>query len=701
MPLMTKIRESLSTVFAIFAGVFVVYIVLDWGMDITGRKQASRRLESQEIGSIKGEPIYYTDFIELVQEAAENQKKQTGENPDEEDLKTIRDQIWNQFVEQRLFGDEISRLGITVTDQEIIDWVKGDNPPEFLVRQFTDSLGNFNRQAYEAAINDPRNKEIWIRIEDALRKQREREKLQSVLLSSIRIAEGEVIQRFQDQNIKYEMDYVLFDPNRTVTDAEITITDDELHRYYNEHSEDYKNEATRKLKYITFAETASKGDTASVEADMEDILRQAKAGIDFIELAKTYSEVQPSDVFFKHGELPQERENAVFSVKVGEIVGPILEHDGYHLIKVLEFRPGKDEFIRASHILINIENNDSVNALKQAKDIISEIKRGSSFEELAKKYSKDPGSGSRGGDLGWFGKGRMVKQFEDAALKAAIGQIVGPVRTQFGYHIIKVTARDKREVKIADIHMQIRISSQTKSENFQRAQDFAFLAKEGNFEKEASLSKYDVLETQPFRKGGYIPGFGPEPAVSRFAFNGELGDISDAMPVRNAYTVFMISEIKEAGIQPFNEVKNIVESRLKLEKKISRLMSIAAELKNSASSTNDLQIIAAKRSGLTVQHEMPFTLSGSATSIGRDLKLFGRLPDLKVGQISEPFEGQRGVFIVKLLSKSNFDTTLFNAQKDIIRTQLLTDRRNRYFNEWYDNLKKSADIVDNRDLFFR
>src|SRR5207244_2439227 len=131
----------------------------------------------------------------------------------------------------------------------------------------------------------------------------------------------------------------------------------------------------------------------------------------------------------------------------GDILDVSKEFDGFHLIKVLEFRPGKDDFLRASHILVKIENNDSAKALKQAKDLLAAARRGEDFAELARKNSQDPGSGANGGDLGWFGKGRMVKQFDEAAFKAKPGQIVGPVRSQFGYHIIKVVARDNREVR--------------------------------------------------------------------------------------------------------------------------------------------------------------------------------------------------------------------------------------------------------------
>jgi peptidyl-prolyl cis-trans isomerase D len=698
---MTKIRESMTTVFAVFAAVFVVYIVLDWGMDITGRKHANRSSEAQQIGMINGKPILYTEFAELVKKAAENQKQQTGNEPDENQLKAIRDQIWNQIVDERLYDEQLKHFGIVVTDQEIIDWMRGDNPPDFLRQQFTDSTGNFNRQAYESAIMDPRNKALMVNIEDYLRRQRSREKLQSVVLASVRVSEEDVLQRYLDQNIAYGADYIFFDPNRLVKDEDIKITEDDLRRYYNEHSDEYKVEAMRSLKYVLFNEVPSQSDSNAVLNEMNDIQKRAKAGADFVELAKTYSETPTSDAYFKHGELSQERESSVFSAKVGDIVGPILEGNGYHLTKILDFKPGKEEFIRASHILVSIENNDSAKALASAKEILSQLKQGANFSEMAQKFSKDPSSGARGGDVGWFKKGSLTKPFEEAAYRTKPGQIVGPVRSQFGYHIIKVVSRDSREIKFTDIQMSVRVSSQTRGDISQRAQDFSYLAKEGDFMKEASQSKYTIKETQPFLKGAAIPGIGMNASINRFAFNGKLGSVSDVISIDNGYGVFYISEVADAGVRPFEKIKQNIETQVKREKKIEKLKELANEVRKEFIPGDSLQKVTLKHQDLMAQHIPSLTASGFIPGLGRDMDFIGTLTAMKPGDISNPVTGQRGVFIIKLLSKQNLDSTLYNAAKDNLRSQMLSEKRNRVLAEWSEQLKKSAEIVDNRDMFYR
>ncbi|MDI6767199.1 MAG: peptidylprolyl isomerase [Bacteroidota bacterium] len=702
MPLMTKIRERLAIVFSIFAGVFVVYIVLDWGMGITDLKQTSNQAESQEVGKIDDHPITYKEFSELLRRALDNQKTQTGSEPDENQQRAIRDQLWNQLIEQTLFDDQIEQLGIKITDQEIIDWVRGENPPDFLKQQFTDTTGTFNRQAYDGAIMDPKNKPIMVQLESALRKQRQREKLQSLITASVQVSESEIHQRFTDHNIKYEVEYAFFDPNILVKDDEVQTSDDELQRFYKDNLDDYKIEATRKFKYVLFHEIPSQSDTNDVTTEMEDILNRVQAGTDFDTLAKIYSETPPFDEYRGHGAFSPEIETAIFKAKAGDIVGPINDRDGYHLIKIKNFQPGKEEYVHASHILINIENNDSTAALNLAKTILSEIKSGKDFSELARTHSKDPGSGAKGGDLGWFGKGRMVKPFEEAAFKGKPGQVLGPIKSQFGYHIIKVHSKDNREVKVSDIHMTIRLSSRTRSEISQRAQDFSYLSKEGSFEKEAAQSRYNILETQSFQQDAVIPGIGMNNAVNKFAFKNKLGTVSEPFYIQKNYGVFMVSEVKEAGVRPLDEVKNVIESRVKREKKNEKIKTMAAELRQSLKSTDSLQMLSIKNPQVSVQHLEPFNLgSGYIQGIGRDLGFMGGIESLKPGELSNPILGSRGVYLAKVISKSAFDTTAYGQSKISLRSQVLMEKKNRFFSEWFDQLKKSAEIVDKRDLFYR
>ena len=503
MAVLNDIREkSPKFIIAGAAVIFIVLIIFDWGLDLTGRRGRGGGGTGEVLGKVNGKEVSYKQFSELERQAVENQKKQQGSDIDDETERQIRSQVWNQLVDEMLIEQEIDRLGITVTDQEILDIVNAQNPPDFLVKQFTDSTGTFRRDAYEQAMRDPQNRSVWIQVEEMLRQQQKRRKLQSLLLANVSVSESEIKQLFIDKDVTMDVAYALFNVNKLVPESAVTISDEDIKKQYDLHAADFQAKAARKVKYVFFNQTASSEDTAAIETEIGRLLEQVKSGaMDFAELVKTYSEVSSTDAFFKHGELSQKKDNAVFSAKKGDIVGPITDNDGIHIFKIIDQRQGSTEFVKASHILLNLVSGpDSVKAIQKARALLAAARSGADFAKLARENSQDYGSAMQGGELGWASRDHLVKPFADAAFKARVGDIVGPVRTQFGWHIIKITGKDKREVKLLDLAMKVKASSQTSDAAFQQAQDFSILAKDEGFEKAAENSKFRGTGNTGFRK---------------------------------------------------------------------------------------------------------------------------------------------------------------------------------------------------------
>lgn len=703
MALMTNIRNNLAKLFGVLAVFFIIMIIFDWGMDITGRRGRGAQRGGDVLGKVNGKEVSHKLFTEMVRRTVENQKKQQGVDVDEETERQIRSQVWNQVVDEMLIDQEIDRLGITVTDQEIRDIVMGPNPPEFLVQQFRDSTGTFHRDAYVQAMSDPQNKQAWIQVEDMLRQEQKRRKLQSLLMATVNVSESEIKQRFIDRNLTMDAEYVLFDISRLVPDSAVTVTDDDIRKQYESHPEDFKVKAARKVKYVLFSQNPSAEDSASIEAEAQRLLDQAKSGVaDFAELAKTYSEIPITDAFFKHGELSPEKEKAVFSAKKGEIVGPIRDYDGIHLIKILDQRKGTTEFVRASHILLNaVQGPDSTKIIEKARNLLRQARSGADFATLARENSQDYGSAMQGGDLGWTSRERWVKPFADAAFNAQVGEIVGPVRTQFGWHIIKVTGRDKREVKIINLALKVRASTQTTDAASQQAQDFAYLAKEEGYEKAAENSGYNVRETPEFTKTGSIPGIGFNDEVTNFAFTNKVGTISEPLYIRNGVAIFKVSNIREEGVRPLEEVKSTVQQMALREKKMESLRERVDAFYKTLSPSTDLLAAAQSSPNLIGQRTGPFTSVSPPAGIGRDLKFIGTALALKPGDLSKPVEGNRGFYIIKLSSETDFDLAKYNTERATVHDQILQEKRNQFLSEWQTALREKADIIDNRELFYR
>ncbi len=424
--------------------------------------------------------------------------------------------------------------------------------------------------------------------------------------------------------------------------------------------------------------------------------------MEFSELAKTYSEIPVTDAYFKHGELSRLKENAIFSAKKGDIVGPIKDNDGIHLIKILDQRQGQTESVKCSHILLNfVPGPDSVKVIQKARTLLAQANSGSDFAKLARENSQDYGTAVQGGDLGWASKDRYVKPFADAAFKTQVGRVVGPVRTQFGWHIIKVTGRDRREIKIADLGLKVKASGETIETAFQNAQDFAYLAKDEGFEKAAENSKYQVIETPEFQKTGSIPGIGQNDIVTNFAFNDKLGAISEPIYARDGIIVIKVSNVREEGVRPLEEVKVAVKSMAMKQKKMEKVREQVDAFYKTLTSSSDIISAAQSNPNIIAQNSGMFKPTDGPLSVGRDMKFIGNALSLKQGEISKPFEGNRGYYIIQLLSSSPFDSLKYNSERESLSAQLLQEKRSRILSDWQTALREKADIVDNRGKFFR
>jgi len=711
MPIMTRMRDSMPVILFGLLIAFVITIVFEWGMDYLGMRGG----RSDVIGTVDGTKITHKDFTDMVKNIADNQKTQSGTEPDEAQMTQIREQVWQNMITQQVLEKEVKRLGITVSDQELVEWVRGETPPEDLRRNFVDSTGQFRRDVYEQFLASPNqfvrdptgsDKEFgtkWLKqYEQGLRQRRVQEKLQSVILASVRVSEGELRQRFDDQNTRYSALYALFDAMQLVPDSAVTVTDADVKQYYNENPDQYRVEATRKLKYVLFLERASASDTSGRKKEIEDAAAKARNGVDFLQLVYTYADKPDSGAFFRHGELSTSLETSVFAAPPGGLVGPLEDADGYHLLKVLDQRKGKEEFIHASHILLPLESGTDTAATKAlAKSIMQQLQGGKDFAELARQYSKDMGTAQRGGDLGWFGKGRMVPEFEKAAFAAKPGQLVGPIRTPYGMHIIKVYARDNRELKLAHISMKITPSNQTKNELFERSRDFAYNAKESEFTREAQTSGFEVKETDVQEKAGVIPGIGMNQGVIRWAFANTVGSVSEPYTIPGGSAVFSIAEVKDAGVRPFDEVIDQVRPMALRNKKIERAKAMADETRAKLGAGDSLSKISSFSPSVSVQQISNFTFGGAISGIGRDPFFLGAVSGLKPDQISPAVQNLRGAFITQLLSVSAFDSTAYTTQREALKTRLLQEKRNRFLSDWLTALKEKADIEDHRDMFFR
>jgi peptidyl-prolyl cis-trans isomerase D len=707
MAMMARMR-SLAPVFIISIGVLFVLFMVIQDSNVMEALGGGR---TNTIGSINGDEITYQEYVQAVDILRENQKNQTGKEVPEEQLPQLREQAWDAMVVQRLIAQEIKKFGISVSDDEIKDAIFGENPPEDLRRYFIDTAGQFRQDLYyqflsnpNQFITDPEGRDNnfgtkWLAdYERNLRQRFQSEKLQSLLLASVTVSEADIKRRYIDQNIGMSVEYTLAELS-FFPDSSVSVTDEELKDYYDENPDKYKILAQRKLKYVIFPDRPSQDDSSNVRAELEIIANTLKTDTASF---KSYVE-QNSSLPYSRDTLAissfAESAADVISKSQPGIIGPVAAPEGYVLYNLVDAVPSKETFVKASHILINKFGSDEAN-YSEAMKVYDELMAGGNFEKIAKEKSSDPGSGPKGGSLGWFGKGAMVPEFEKAAFSGKIGEIQKPVKSNFGYHIIKVTGKTDNKYVVERIVLPVKQSASTKDAHYNKATDLAYLAEKNGFEKEVELMKYQIQETPAFvEEAVSIPGIGVNKRIVEFAFNNGLNTVSEVFRVSNGYVVVQVSEIIKEGVKPFDEVKDFVKQSVIKEKKYEKAKNLAVSVKNKIK--GDFSKVSSVDQRMKVTQTGNFMgVAGSVPTVGRDYAFIAKAQELELNKISEPVKGVRGYYLMKLIHKTNFDSSDYEIKRNTIRDQILAEKRNMYFSQWLTKAKKDADIEDNRYLFF-
>jgi len=703
MGLMNKLRDKTHIILIVLILAFLATIVFEWGMDYLGLSGGV----ITELGSVNGTEIKYTDFENQVNFAIEQQRQQTGEDLDETVISLIRDQVWEQMVSQILAEQQIKKLGIKVTNQEILNWVYNSPQtlPEPIKRNFVDSTGQFNMAVYQQALatKTPEVQKFWSQVEDYLRQTLLSQKLQSVITATVRVTEGEILQKFKDENISADFDYVFLDVN-SVQDNQVQITEEDLKSYYEKNKENFKRDESVKLRYVLFPDIATMDDTIGTEKQLKALVKDLKkfntADTTTWGVVNDYSLSKYEDKFFKPNEISSEVADFFFKAAKDSISDVIMASDGFHVVKLIDTKDGEDVFVNASHILINI-GTDTIGAKLKSEQLVQRLKNGDDFVKLAAENSDDPGNKFKGGNLGWFTKGAMVKEFEEAVMGGSVGEIRGPVKTQFGYHIIKINDRQKKEFKFADIKIIVKASVRTRDAARKRAEDFAYVTQKGNFDEEAKKLNLPITEIPTYiTKGSFVPGAGQNKSVNKFALDEKKGAISDPVKIQNGYAVYMIAEKIPAGYIPFEEIKATqLTAGVKIEKKLDLQKQTADALKNRVSGS--LSTIKDLDTNIRVQSADSVSISKPNQLIGSDFDFNNIVFKMQAGQISDAIRTNRGYYIVQIKSITPFDQNKYQQEYENIKSGMLAQKKQTILQDWITELKEKAVIVDNRDKFYR
>lgn len=353
--------------------------------------------------------------------------------------------------------------------------------------------------------------------------------------------------------------------------------------------------------------------------------------------------------------------------------------------------------------------NDSLRTKLEAEDIVFRLKNGADFASLANSFSEDPGnfidpSSPKGGRLGWFSNGQMNPEFSKAAFSAKVGDIVGPVLTEFGYHIIRINDEKKgdgkNQINASHILLTIKPSDTTKDLIYDKARLFSLDAIENGFENQANIENLEILSSnEVVRESVFInDNDGPVRSAVNFAFKNEVGAISDAFDNDDFIFVFYLDSILDDPYLQYDDVKLEIESKLKTEFKREEIKKISQSLK--INSESNLADIANENQSFEYVKSTKSKLNGSFLSIGKSNFVVGALLESKIGELVGPIPTLRGQAFIKILNIDEINQKDFDEMSDSIKFSLLINRQNLIWDNWLLALRKNSDIEDYRYDFY-
>ena len=351
-------------------------------------------------------------------------------------------------------------------------------------------------------------------------------------------------------------------------------------------------------------------------------------------------------------------------------------------------------------------SQDSINNTYLVADIMDRAKAGENFASLANEYSQDLSNLEKGGNLGWFGKGQMVKPFEDAAFKAKKGSIIGPIESRFGSHIINVIdkrkEKGKEQILASHILLKIESSPATLSELRRVATLFSYDAQDSGFTTVANINGLAIISQENVNESASrVRSIGSMRNGVRYAFNNKVGSVSDVLENDQFYAVLHVDSLIEEGHKSFTSVKPQLVSKVKREKQKSASRDIidglAIELNANEQS---LRFLIDKQKRFDSVKDESKTISEGFTSIGRSNFITGALLNSAEGKIVGPVETNRGWAIIHIKAIASIDSTEYEVQRESLASGLQTRKQNQYLQNWLDELKNNAEIVDNRNYFY-
>lgn len=468
-----------------------------------------------------------------------------------------------------------------------------------------------------------------------LRKSLTAEKLQAAVTGWIRVSDADVEQEYRRRNEKVKLDLAIFNAADFRTGIQPTAA--EIEAEFSANKETYRIAEKRRVRYLSI-------DVASLRPKMTVTLPEVTA---------RYQQNQQS-----------------YSTP---------------------------EQVRASHILFSTTGKDEAAVRKTAEGVLARIKSGGDFAALAQQYSEDPQSKVKGGDLDFFAKGTMVPEFDAVAWTLAPGQTSDLVKSQFGFHIIRVTEKRAAMTRTLD-QVRPQLEEQIKDEKAQAealrlSEEIAGqISAPADIDRVAKERGLTAGDSGLFSRDEPLAGLGFAPAVAAQAFALEQGKTSGSLRTNQGYAFIALTEIKPSALPTLDEVRDKVQQAVVNAKAIEVARTRAATL---AASTGANFAAAAKAVGAPVKSTDLVARGSALPDVGVSDKVDAAAFALKAGETSQPIATDTAVVVVHVRERQEITPEALAAERDTLRNELTDQRRAAFFSAYMAKAMENMDVTYN------
>lgn len=706
MATLQKIRNRGVLLAIIIGGALFLFVIGDFLNSGSTLFHQSRNV----VGDIAGETIKYDQFQTAVDQLKDVYQIEFGNSDfDDQKMTELRNSVWNNFVNERLITLEAKKVGITVSDEELLDRMTGKNIHPLILqrRVFMGQNGQFSREAlmqfYNSIFNNPNApqseeqsqqlelyKNYWMFWEKAVKNAILQEKYMTLIAKSTGSNSIEAKYNYEASKMTGDVNYVV-QPYFSVSDSSIQVSKDEISKLYEKRKEGYKQDPNRSINYVAFAIKPLAEDYKKGEEWIAKYSEEFKTTDDVEDLVNTESDITYSSQPYSMQTVPANLKDFAFSSSTGAIYGPVYENDTYTMAKVTESGIMESDSAKLSMIVVANET--------AADSLIKVINSGANFADIANKNSLAIKNTGVGGDIGWVNVLSVGNDLQEKIAANGAGGIFKNVMPQ-GVQIFKINEKTpaRRKVKLAILQHKITPSSESQNKIYNEAKQFAIASKGSstNFDKAAKEKKYIVTPATNITENTVLVNAIPDSrSAVKWALTNSKNHVSDVIECGSQnFIVATVTDIYDKGYKPLSEVESFLKAEIIKDKKAEK---ISKDLSGLLAKNGSLDGLATAMN--TTIKTAPAINFNSYTfgDAGFEPYIIGKSSITPAGKISQPLKGEAGVYVIvpaeKMASSMPYNALAEEAQLDAATSMNLPY-------QIVQKLKDNYKIKDNRANFY-